>query len=227
MFEGIDTFHLAGILKFEEGKVFVSNPEVVFLKQSVLVLCILTIFLLAYKILLKRREFMSSTTKWLLLFGFVFLSPLAYFINLDIAFEESKKVSFCDSCHVMNGYVQDLKSRDSESIASLHFRYRWIAHNQCYQCHTDYLIFGPAKAKMSGIKHLLSYYLADYEIPIKLKSKYKNLNCLHCHAPVEAYQDVEKHKEYFWDLELNKKSCFGAGCHVSPHSNEIWRRNGD
>ena len=70
----------------------------------------------------------------------------------------------------MHGYVKDLKDPDSENIAAIHYKYRWIADNQCYECHSEYGLFGTAKAKMSRIRHIWSYYVLGYETPIKLRA---------------------------------------------------------
>ncbi len=110
-------------------------------------------------------------------------------------------------------YVKDLKNPDSENIAAIHYKYRWIEDNHCYKCHTDYGLFGTAKAKMSGIRNIWSYYVVGYEIPIKIRGTYNNQICLRCHGPVEDYQDVDEQKDYLKDLELNKESCFGEDCH--------------
>lgn len=222
MLKGIDIFLLAAVLLQEESPP-VPDTEMDIIKTVLVVLCVVTILLIVYKVFIKGRDVMNPTPKWLLFIGFVILSPLAYLTHFAISFEESKPVSMCNSCHVMNGYVEDLKDPDSENIAALHYQYRWIADNQCFNCHTDYGLFGPVKAKMAGIRHVWKYYVAGYETPIELIGTYDNQICLHCHGPVQAYQDVEEHQDYMKDIETNKQSCFGADCHVSPHPEDAWK----
>ncbi|SRR5579875_1549373 len=228
MLKGIDLFQLAGILLSEKGNAFAPDAEMGWINRLVMVLCILTILLVGYTIFLRgKNKITDVTSKWLLLIGFIILSPLIYFINFGVSFEETKPVSFCNSCHVMEPFVKDLTDPDSEHVAAQHYQHRWIADNQCYQCHTEYGLFGTAKAKMSGIRHIWKYYIAGYEKPIKLKGTYDNHICLHCHGPVEGYQTVKEHKNYLKDLELNKQSCFSMDCHVSPHPKEAALGNGD
>jgi len=224
MLKGIVIFQLAIIFASENDNTTPLNHETMLIKWVIMVLCIITIFLIGYKIFIKRKRLMTPTSKWLLFIGFIILSPLVYFMNFGIAFQESKPVNFCNSCHIMNGYIDDLRNSDSESIAALHYQYRWIADDQCYGCHSDYGLFGTYEAKMAGIRHIWKYYIVGYETPIKIRGTYDNHICLHCHAPVEVYQDVEEHEDYLNDLELNKLSCFGADCHVSPHPKEAWRK---
>lgn len=224
MLKGIDIFQLAGILGSEQENTFMPDTELGSIKSLAVVLCILTIIVVGYVVFVRRENFIEDTTsKWLLFIGLVLLSPVAYLINFGISFEESKPVDFCNSCHVMHGYVKDLKDPDSENIAALHYNYRWIADNQCFQCHSEYGLFGTFEAKMSGIRHIWKYYIAGYETPIKIRGAYNNQICLHCHGPVQDYQDIKEHEDYLNDLELNKQSCFGADCHVSPHPKEAWR----
>ncbi|GIW47076.1 MAG: hypothetical protein KatS3mg078_0953 [Deltaproteobacteria bacterium] len=215
------------VLARELGQLQEPGASMGFINWMIIVLCALTIALIAYVLLLRRgrRIVDDSTSKWLLLIALILLSPIVYLVYFGIAFEESKTVSFCNSCHVMNGYVKDLIDPDSETIAALHYQYRWIADNQCFQCHSEYGIFGNLAAKFSGIRHIWSYYIVGYETPIKLRGTYNNQVCLHCHGPVRSFQDVDEHKEYLKDLEANKQSCFGADCHVSPHPKEAWKVN--
>jgi nitrate/TMAO reductase-like tetraheme cytochrome c subunit len=198
--------------------------ELGLIKSVIVALSVATIILVVYSVFIRKKNFIEDTnSKWLLFIGFFLLSPLVYFLNYGKALEQSKTVDFCNSCHVMNGYIEDLKNPDSEHIAALHYHYRWISDNQCYQCHSEYGLFGTFKAKMSGIGHIISYYVVGYETPLKLKGTYNNQICLHCHGPVEEYQEVSEHEEYEQDIELNKQSCFGAECHVSPHPEDAWK----
>jgi cytochrome c nitrite reductase small subunit len=183
--------------------------------------CLFTILLVVYTVFLRRKPFLEDiTAHWFLMFAFIVLSPLAYLLSFAEVFKESKSVSFCNSCHVMESRVENLRDPDSEFLAAQHFKYRWIANNQCYQCHTDYRMFGGVQAKLSGFWHLWAYYVTGYELPLKIYGTYNNKICLYCHGPVLDYQEVEEHQEHFRDLELSKKSCQGSDCHVSPHPKE-------
>lgn len=193
------------------------DPGLSLIKNIALFICIITILIVGYKTLIRRNTLTHPTTKWVLLIAFLILSPLAYFLNLGVAVQESKPVSFCNSCHPMEAYVEDLTNPDSELLAALHYQYRWISDHQCYTCHSDYGIFGDAQAKIAGIRHFWSYYIAGYETPIKIRGTYNNERCLHCHAPVRDYQEVPEHEDNKEAIEASKMSCIGAECHVSPH----------
>ncbi len=187
-------------------------------KGAGIVLCVLTILLVVYTIFLRRKAFWEDiTARWLLLFAFVILSPLAYLLSFAMVFEESKTVSFCNSCHVMESRVADLKDPDSELLAAQHYQYRWIADNQCYHCHTDYNLFGGLRGKIAGFRHVWAYYVAGYEFPLKIYGTYDNQICLYCHGPVRDYQELKEHRDHLEDLKLSKKSCLGSDCHVGTH----------
>jgi nitrate/TMAO reductase-like tetraheme cytochrome c subunit len=189
----------------------------------VLVLSVICILLIIRIIAQDPKKTTKPFGKWILLLIFFVLSPVIYLLNFSHAVEDSKKVEFCNSCHIMNGYVNDLKDPDSEHLAALHYQYRWIAHDQCFTCHSDYGLFGNAKAKMTGIKHVWAYYIVGYDTPIKLYNKYNNQICLNCHAPVLSFQEIEEHEKNASDILSSEMSCLGADCHVRTHPDEAWR----
>jgi cytochrome c nitrite reductase small subunit len=192
--------------------------EEILIKWVGIALCIFTILLLGYTLLSRGKAIiLDVTAHWLLLLIFIVLTPMAYAISFVVGTEGSKTVNFCNSCHVMESRVKDLKDPDSERFSALHYQYRWISDNQCYHCHTDYGLFGGIGAKQAGLRHVWSYYVVGYELPIKIRGTYNNRICLFCHGPVLAYQELEEHVEHLRDLELNKMSCLGSDCHDSPH----------
>ena len=187
-----------------------------------LILSVLCISLIIIILVQDPKKTTKPFGKWLLLLIFFVLSPMIYLLNFGNAVEESKKVKFCNSCHIMNGYVDNLKDPDSEYLSSLHYQYRWIARDQCFNCHSDYGLFGNAKAKMTGIKHVWAYYIG-FETPIKLYETYNNKICLNCHAPVLAFQETAEHEENASEILSNEMSCLGADCHVGTHPEEAWK----
>ena len=188
----------------------------------VLILSLLCIFLIIRILVQDPKKVAQPFGKWLLLIIFFIISPIIYLLNFSEAVEDSKKVEFCNSCHIMNGYVNDVEDPDSEYLASLHYQYRWVAGDQCFTCHSDYGLFGNAKAKMTGIKHVWAYY-TGYETPIELYDTYNNGICLRCHSPVISFQETEEHEEYAEDIISNKMSCLGVDCHIRTHPEEAWR----
>jgi len=207
---------------FEESVRTAANGGLSLIAWIVLAVAILCI-VLTLAVLVKHKERISAPFgKWVLLLVFFVLSPIAYLLNFSVAIEDSKKVNFCNSCHVMHGYVNDLKDPDSEYLASQHYQYRWIDEDQCFTCHSDYGLFGNMKAKISGIRHVWKYY-TGYETPVKLYGTYNNGICLRCHAPVLSFQEEEEHENNAADILSSKMSCLGVDCHVRPHPEEAWK----
>lgn len=203
------------------GAIALQDPGMKLISFVTLGICLLTIILIIYKIIFLRKALEGISTRRILLIVFVILSPMIYFISFFIGIEKSKPVEFCNSCHIMNNHVENMLDPDSESIAALHYQYRWIADKQCYTCHSDYGLFGAGRAKYDGISHILHYYVLGYEEKLHIKGTYNNERCLFCHATVAAYQDIEEHQDYAEEIKTSKQSCFGVQCHVSPHPDEI------
>ena len=194
-----------------------AEPGMWTLRGAVLVLCALTIALVAWNFLLLREPQVDVSARWMLLVAFLILSPLVYVLNFGLAVEGSKPVEFCNSCHVMNSWVEDLKDPESELLAAQHYQFRWIADHQCYTCHSDYGLFGDVGAKLDGLRHFWAYYLVGYEEPIKIRGTYDNQRCLFCHAPVAAYREIPEHEKNAAAIDASEQSCIGADCHVAPH----------
>jgi nitrate/TMAO reductase-like tetraheme cytochrome c subunit len=218
---GVTASNATGLVKGLNGGIVSEDPGMRLISYVALGLCLLTIVLIVYKIIFLRRDAsIGITTRWIFLITFIILSPLTYFISFGIGIEKSKPVEFCNSCHIMNSHVDDMKDPDSESIASLHYKYRWISDDQCYTCHSDYGLYGAVGAKFAGVRHILNYYVMGYPKTLEIRGTYNNERCLFCHAPVESYQDIEEHQEYAAEIKSSEQSCFGADCHVSPHPDE-------
>lgn len=220
-FLGVAAFYTSGFAQEINGGIVSEDPGMKLISYVGLILWLLTLILIVYKLAFIGRDHgVGVTTRWIFLIVFLILSPLVYFISFGIAIEKAKPVEFCNSCHVMNSHVDDMKDPDSESIAALHYKYRWISDVQCYTCHSDYGLYGAAGAKLAGLRHILAYYVVGYPNVLEIRGTYNNERCLFCHAPVESYQDIEEHQEYAAEIKSSKQSCFGADCHVSPHPDE-------
>jgi cytochrome c nitrite reductase small subunit len=193
------------------------EPGLNTVRVAALALSLLALGLVGYYTLLRRSQPLEPATRLMLMIGFLVLSPLAYAINFGLAISGAKPVAFCNSCHVMNAYVEDLQNPDSEHLASLHYQSRWIAEHQCYTCHSDYGLFGGVEAKLAGLRHIWFYYVAGYELPLKIRGTYDNQRCLFCHGPVKAYQEVPEHEKNAAAIASSGKSCVDGNCHVSPH----------
>lgn len=132
-----------------------------------------------------------------ILCGFLILAvwPLGFSGVSIYNLERAKTVAFCGSCHEMQERVADLKDPKSKNLASKHATRFWINDNACYQCHTDYTMFGPLSAKWRGLQHM---YAAAVNRPkpeeIKLYTPFPDGNCLRCHRTLK-FDQVEEHQD--------------------------------
>jgi cytochrome c nitrite reductase small subunit len=156
-----------------------------------------------------------TTYRWVLLFGLLVLPMFALLGASGSMFEEMKAVQSCNSCHVMEPFVDDMHDRESASLAARHFATGAIPTKQCYACHTGYGIFGTVEAKRDGFRHWLLYVTRTWEEPITFKGSYPNSNCLDCHAPSPAFQAVQSHRSLADELRADEMACFT--CHALPH----------
>lgn len=133
----------------------------------------------------------------------------------ETVFETTKKVSSCNSCHVMEPFVADMKSERSTTLASQHYQKKWIAKNQCYQCHTTYGVHGTLAGKRDGFRHWLLYVTRTWDEPIQHSGAYPNVNCYQCHGGTENYQNQRAHSAIREQLAADEIGC--ASCHGPPH----------
>ena len=83
--------------------------------------------------------------------------------------ERVKTVQLCGSCHLtMKSYVDDMMNPNSNSLAAVHYTNRYIAENQCYECHTSYGMFGTLEAKKTGFRRRLQILHAHLSAPLKV-----------------------------------------------------------
>lgn len=162
-----------------------------------------------------KKRLPRATYRWLLLLGLMVLPAFALLGATGSMFEEMKTVDACNSCHVMNPFVDDMHDPVSASLAARHFRTGAIPAKQCYACHTGYGIFGTAEAKRDGFRHWLLYVTQTWDEPITFKGSYPNASCLSCHAAAPAFRDVESHRSLRVQLERDEMACFT--CHGLPH----------
>jgi cytochrome c-type protein NapC len=157
----------------------------------------------------------------LLLCGLGLLPLVVTGAGLAQGMYRSSQTSFCLSCHEMEAYGASLFVDNSQSLAAAHYQQRLIDRDQtCFACHTDYAMFGTAKAKLNGLKHVWVHYFSRVPEPgqIKLYAPYPNYNCLHCHDDARGYLEVEDHKEHAQVLSTGERSCLS--CHEVAHDHE-------
>ncbi|MBI5197278.1 MAG: NapC/NirT family cytochrome c [Nitrospirae bacterium] len=127
--------------------------------------------------------------------GFLILAvwPLGFSAVSIYNLERAKTVAFCGSCHEMQERVADLRNPASKNLSSKHATRFWINENACYNCHTDYTMFGPFTAKWRGLQHM---YAAAFIRPkpeeIKIYVPFPDRNCIRCHRTAR-FDRVEEH----------------------------------
>ena len=87
----------------------------------------------------------------------------------------------------MRPYVRDLRDPQSDALAALHFKNRYIQEDHCHTCHADYGMFGTVKAKWEGLGHLVRYGTGSYTLPIRIARRYPNARCLDCHGESQKF----------------------------------------
>lgn len=127
-----------------------------------------------------------------------------------------KAVVFCNSCHVMEPYVASLQVDNPESIPAIHFQNNWVPQKKaCYDCHSEYGMFGDIKAKLNGLKHVYVNFISGPPDKIKLYKPYQNRDCLHCHGPSKRFRENEDHADNKQEIESGETSCLD--CHDVGH----------
>jgi len=156
---------------------------------------------------------MNSRLKIALLFVILVLPFLLASVTGTVAFSRAERVEFCASCHTMTPWVENVTGADSDSLASEHYKHRWIQHDQCYTCHSNYGFLGPLQAKIKGVRHVLAFYIGDHG-HISLYEKFPNENCLQCHQEAKTFLEDPNH-DPIEDIISGKDRC--VECHENVH----------
>lgn len=140
-------------------------------------------------------------------------------VTIPVSFHRSKTLQFCNSCHIMTSFIESIKNPKVEALATKHYQHRWVAHDQCAVCHTDYDFLGAANAKWRGLRHIAAYYLDTEPRTPKLYKPYKNINCLQCHEGTQRFSDNPVHMASLEEIKSEEMSCLT--CHRPIHPEEI------
>jgi hypothetical protein len=139
-----------------------------------------------------------------------------------LVFERAKTVQLCGSCHLtMKVYVDDMKNPLSNSMAAVHYTNRYIAENQCYECHTSYGMSGTLEAKEQGMIDVYRYYTHTFHLPLKLRHPYRDSDCLKCHA--EAAKFATAHQDCLQRIFAGQLSCMQCHAEANPAHNVVAR----
>jgi cytochrome c nitrite reductase small subunit len=186
--------------------------------RVVVALAIIGIVVVIYS-LLKYKGAAAGPVSWGLLIAGAVASPLLISsVGTILVFERAERVEFCASCHLtMKSFVDDMKDPKSNSLASLHFRNRYIPDNQCYNCHTSYGMFGTVEAKKEGLTDTYKYYTRTFQLPIKMRHPYPNHDCLKCHAGSAKW--LATHEDYKDALFSGEATCMQCHADANPAHN--------
>lgn len=148
----------------------------------------------------------------------VFCLPcVALLGGLGHTMSESRTTAFCLSCHEMTDHGRSLFVDDRNVMPAVHYQRRLIDRDTiCYDCHTDYAMFGDVKAKLNGLRHLWVHYLEETPDELALYAPYPNANCLHCHDDARGYLEAAPHRGIFEELQADERSCLD--CHGGGHA---------
>jgi predicted CXXCH cytochrome family protein len=120
-----------------------------------------------------------------LLVGLVATPLLLSAGNLSYGVAESSQTRFCLSCHEMQRYGKSLFVDDKQALSAVHYQNRLVERDStCYSCHKDYGLFGDAKAKLNGLRHVWAHYVRGVPEKIALYKPFPNANCLHYAGPL-------------------------------------------
>ena len=151
------------------------------------------------------------------------LPGLSLWEGFSTQMQRAQSTEFCLSCHVMKPYGQSLQVDDVSYLPAAHVQNNRVpADRACYTCHTDYTMFGGARSKLRGLRHLYVQYLGTVPAPdrIRLYEPYSNRECLHCHDGARRFSEVAAHTrtpDTWTQIRSNTLSCLSSRCHDIVH----------
>lgn len=179
-----------------------------FAVASLLVAIGSTLVLLA----LHRRLAARRAGRLALALGALALPVLAVAGSAGHTYTTSSTTEFCLQCHEMRDHGKSLFVDGGGSLAAVHYQKRLIDRDHtCFECHTDYAMFGDLKAKMNGLRHVWVHFIGDVPATFELYEPYPNYNCLHCHADARSYLEATEHRGRFAAMAADEVSCLT--CH--------------
>ena len=211
----------ATVFAQERGAGFAPPEDValIWAKRMGLAMAVMATVLIIYTLIFHRRRLMEHRAKWFLFIGVCVLPLPASFMSIGVGIEQSKDVTFCKSCHVMNPFFNDMTDPNSTTLAAVHYKNRYIQREHCWTCHSDYGIFGTVEAKINGLKEVYRYTFRTYRLPVRMGQPYDLSICLNCHAQSALFlkprNDPEAHTGTLQAVIDNEISCLT--CHGPVH----------
>lgn len=181
--------------------------------------------LIGYVLLLRRRHIAAAVSQWMLFIGICVMPLPVMLLGSAVGLERAKEVSFCQQCHVMRQFVGDMHDPQSDRLAAVHFKNRYIQKSHCYVCHTDYGLFGTMEAKLAGMGHIWKEASGSYTLPVRMAKPYRFMICLDCHARAAKFERVPEHKDLVAKVARGEAvctTCHGAS-HPAPETRKVQR----
>jgi nitrate/TMAO reductase-like tetraheme cytochrome c subunit len=180
------------------------------------------VVLIVWTLVVHRGRLAGFRSRLLLFVGVCGIPFPAMLMSSAVGLEQSKAVAFCESCHAMGAFVEDMKDPDSRSLAALHFRNRYIQEEHCYSCHTDYGLFGTLEAKVGGMSHVWSEFAGSAGGHIRPKTNYRFTICLNCHGQSSKFIRQKGHAGVVNRIVSGEATC--TECHDQSHGGSAERR---
>jgi len=173
-------------------------------------------------LLIVRPAITRSTEGKILALLALFVAPAyAAYAGLNEHVERSKSTSYCLSCHVMHDYGKSLRVDDVDYLAARHALNHMLPKGrECYSCHTNYGMYGDVHTKLRGMKHVAVTYFGTVADTIKIARRYRNRDCLACHAGAQSFEISEAHPSgstLMGEIKAGTTSCIKSGCHHTVH----------
>lgn len=202
----------------QEALRFQQDPAEHFAARLLVTLAIFGIGVVIYSLLRHHGTAVGPVSWGVLLVGAVVLPLSISGVGTILVFERAERVEFCNSCHLtMKSFVDDMKNPNSNSLASLHYKNRYIPDDQCYGCHTSYGLFGTIEAKKEGLNDVYKYFTRTFRLPIRLRHPYPNTDCLKCHAGSAKW--LGSHEDFKDALFSGEATCMQCHADSNPAHN--------
>jgi cytochrome c nitrite reductase small subunit len=187
-------------------------------KVLALAMAISSMALIAWTLAAHRGRLAGFRARLLLFIGVCCVPFPAVLMSAAVGLEQSKAVGFCNSCHPMGAFVADMKDPGSRSLSAVHFRNRYIQDEHCYNCHTDYGLFGTLQAKLGGMSHVWSEFAGAGSGQVRPKTNYRFTICLNCHGQSSKFIQQKEHAGVVNKVLAGQSVC--TECHQRSHAGQ-------
>jgi cytochrome c nitrite reductase small subunit len=193
---------------------FQQDPVDQYVSRVLTVVTLIGAGLVLWSLLRYRGRDVGAVSWGFLIAGTTVFPMLLTGVGTILALERVRTVPLCGSCHLtMKSYVDDMMNPNSKSLAAVHYTNRYIAENQCYECHTSYGMLGTLQSKKQGIVDVYKYYTHTFQLPLQLRQPYRDGDCLKCHAGATKF--IAAHEESQEKIFAGKVTCMQ--CHAETH----------